>query len=295
VHVEHERFLINMRHHSAPLGDVSSTPGSLDGEEGRGRYLEQAGEEPPPTRSFSPWSDDSSSDTPLNSQPEQIHSASELQDNMEAVEAMLNQLARIAVAVRRSGRRSRLQKADQRFIPEEHEDLESHLVTILLARPGCSKEQLDPRQLSDVQRRLIRCNLKRRNRFLYAQEHSIRLAPAISGEHATEKARLQQPTSDVLARGALKPLTVDATPWEAAGISANPTLRTGTSASAVSDSLTLPQDMAPAPAASTIMSSTVIDLKYPRPPKIEKGALIFPCPCCCETLPVAFSDINKWK
>jgi hypothetical protein len=246
---------------------------------------------------LSPWSDDSASDSQLASEFERLSSSNSLQKNMQDVEMILDQLARVAVAVRRSGRRSRLQKADQRFKPAEHEDLQKHLTTILLARPEFSEEQIHASKLSEVQQRLIHCNLKRRNRFLYAQQHSKWLNTDAAGRLSQEQAIETRPAvggESTKEKQKSLPLTTKPSS-EAAAALINPTVRTGTSASAVSDSLALPRALLLAPATSTIMSSTVINLKYPRPPKIEKGALVFTCPCCCQVLPAAFSEGNRWK
>ena len=107
----------------------------------------------------------------LEKSSEPLSSSNPLHENMQNIEMMLDQLARIVIAVQQSGRRSQLQKADQRFKPEKHKDLQEHLITILLARPEFLKEQIDPSKLSDVQQQLIHCNLKHHNRFLYAQQH----------------------------------------------------------------------------------------------------------------------------
>jgi len=265
---------------------------SHDGEL-RGRLATLSPEEPP-ARSFSPWSDDSASDTQSETEFKPLSSGNPLYENMQSVEMMLDQLARIAVAVRRSGRRSRLQKADQRFKSEEHDDLQKHLITVLLARPEFSKEQIEPSKLSEVQQRLIYCNLKRRNRFLYAQQHSKWLDPDTAGRPSQAQAIETIGTRPLTGGEAAKEKQKKPSS-EAADARINPTIRTGTSASAVSDSLALPRALIPAPAASTIMSSTVIDIKYPSPPKIKEGARVFTCPCCCQTLPVTLSEENRWR
>lgn len=236
----------------------------------------------------------------------ELETLSLLHEKMQNVEMILDQLARIAVAVRRSGKRSRLQKADQRFKAEEHKDLQQHLITMLslLARPRASNEEIDPSKLreeiylsklSEVQQRLIHCNLKRRNRFIYAQQHSKWLDPGTAGrlsQPQTSKAIGTRPANDgEVAKEEQKSLETPV--HEAADAPINPTIRTGTSASAVSDRLDLPQ--IPVPAASTIMSSTVIDLQYPHPPKRKETARIFTCPCCCQALPVTLSEKNRWK
>lgn len=252
--------------------DLPSEPG-LD-EDHHGSPVTTSPEEPT-TRSFSPWSDESASDGRSEKGLEPLSSGDQLHENMQNIEMMLDQLARIAVAVRKSGRRSRLQKADRRFKPEEHEDLQKHLTIILLARPQVLEEQMDPSKLSEVQQRLIRCNLIRRNRFLYAQQHSKGLHPDTSA-HPSEAQVIQTIATRPAADGELtkeeqKPLPLIAkSSSEAVNAPINPTIRTGTSASRVSDSLALPRAPMPAPAASTIMSSTVINVKYPHPPKKRK-------------------------
>lgn len=284
----------------AALSETTSLLSEVsNGEDSRGR-LATLSPEAPPARSFSPWSDDSASDTQSEKGFEPLSSGNPLHENMQNIEMMLDQLSRIAVAVRQSGRRSRLQKADQRFKPEEHKDLQKHLITVLLACPELSKEQIDPSKLSKVQQRLIHCNLKRRNRFLYAQQHSKGLDPDTAGRlsqaQIIEIMGTRPATNEESAKKNQMSLPlITKPPSEAADAPINPTIRTGTSASAVSDSLALQQALEPAPATSTIMSSTVIDLKYPRPPKRKDGARVFTCPCCCQALPVTLAEVNRWK
>jgi hypothetical protein len=210
---------------------------------------------------------------------------------------ILDYLVRITIVLRGSGRRTRLQKADERFEPEEHEDLQKHLTIIILARPEFSKEQIEPTPLSEVQQRLILCNLKRRNRFLYAQRHSKWLNPVTTGHpsqprpieiHSANNREAAEQTQKSLMPIA-KHLSEDP------GASMNPAIRTGTSLSAISESLALPQALTPAPSISIVMSSTVMNLKYPRPPRRREDALVFTCPCCCQVYPVTLSEENRWK
>ncbi|EHK42032.1 hypothetical protein TRIATDRAFT_251390, partial [Trichoderma atroviride IMI 206040] len=235
-------------------------------------------------RSSPVWSDEST-DEELEVELRLLASRSPLGKQMKAVELMLDQLARIALAVRRSGRRSRLQKADQRFKPEDHSDLQTHLVTILLAHPDILKEQTDPARLSEIQQRLVRCNLKRRNRFLYAQRHAEKLGSGI----------LQNQSHIQPIEATESPPNASKEPVKVANAPVNPTVRTGTSASAVSNVLALQQMHKSAPAASTVMSTTVRLLKYPHPPKVGEDVLIFKCPCCCQALPRVFLEGQKWK
>ncbi|KAH0499592.1 hypothetical protein TgHK011_006773 [Trichoderma gracile] len=129
-----------------------------------------------PPRPFSPWSDEDDADSdefPSMAAKQPLPPKSLLERNMEDAEMLLKQLANIAVIVRKSGRGSRLQRADQQFEPEEHKDLQAHLTTMMLLNNIEQRsdvhsvhERLDPSKLSDIQERIIHCNLKRRNRFL---------------------------------------------------------------------------------------------------------------------------------
>ncbi|PKK41953.1 hypothetical protein CI102_14008, partial [Trichoderma harzianum] len=250
--------------------------------------VEHTGEQPvagaQTGRSSPVWSDEST-DEEWEVELKLLASRSPLGKQMKAIELMLDQLARIALAVRRSGRRSRLQKADQRFKPEDHSDLQTHLVTILLAHPDILKEQTDPARLSEIQQRLVRCNLKRRNRFLYAQRHAEKLGSGI----------LQNQSHIQPIEATETPPDASKEPVKVANGPVNPTVRTGTSASAVSNVLALQQMHKSAPAASTVMSTTVRSLKYPHPPKVGEDVLIFKCPCCCQALPRVFLEGQKWK
>ncbi|KAE8138675.1 hypothetical protein BDV38DRAFT_281972 [Aspergillus pseudotamarii] len=247
-----------------------------------------APQEPPP-RPFSPWSTDSDSDSREDNESRLGSTRNPLHEGMQNVEMMLDQLARIGVSIRQSGRRSRLQKADQRFRPEGHKELEQHLSTILLARPEFSKDGIELSKLTEVQQRLIHCNLKRRNRFLYAQQHSKGLDSLSPMDQFTTPVTDMKPTDPQPGLKDQRPGAANAKMSSGQGDG-----KTGTSASAVSESYLLDGIPVPAPATSTIMSSTVIDLEYPRPPIVSKEAQLFRCPCCCVALPMFFLETNRW-
>ncbi|KAM6486263.1 hypothetical protein HDV62DRAFT_403571 [Trichoderma sp. SZMC 28011] len=136
-----------------------------------------------PPRGFSPWSTPS----PTNSESETgsddpLVNTSPLQSSKEEVEHILKQLSRLDVVILKSdsaGSASRNQKADQLFKREDHEDLYKHLTVVVLGRGGQDGPQsydIDPALLTPIQERLILSNLRRRNRFQYAQIHYKKLA-----------------------------------------------------------------------------------------------------------------------
>lgn len=216
---------------------------------------------------------------------------------------MLDQLAALAVAIRKSGAHARLQKADRNLDPSQHEALRDHLCAILLSQPtemGNLTNPVNSNLLSTVQKRLIQANLQRRNRFLYAQRHSrrigvIKISPEtvglMSGQSAVMdpkkpvEAPSEEPVSSKrlidIARGPQTPHTVQTV--------------TSTTASAVQGSIALSQKPKSSQGALTQVSSTGSRIVYPHPPTLKKGVSTFKCPCCCQSLPTMFAEGGRWK
>lgn len=256
------------------------------------------------SRDFSPWSDTSSDSQPYEASYPTKNSI--ISENMRNVEKMLDQLARIAIAIRKSGTSSRLQKADKTLNINDHKELRSHLITIILSQKqlhgvkSFSPGQIDPDTcgLTAVQFRLIDCNLKRRNRFLYAQKHSKALNTQVSsGDTLSEKKIHQesesryQPQQEhaVPVRSVLPPVSA-----EPAEQRQNVSVNTGTSASRVPDQFVIPQNRVPSQASTTQLSTTVMKLDYPHPPKVNPKASVFRCPCCCQSLPASMHKKHRW-
>ncbi|PFH61505.1 hypothetical protein XA68_17162 [Ophiocordyceps unilateralis] len=246
--------------------------------EDRGRTLTDNPSSPCSTRqrSLSPWSDASMYEATSEDSTSEVESDAALLKAMSIVDSILDQLARIAIVIRRSGTRSRLQKADGLFKPEDHGNLFTHLMTIVLSqRPSTvfPLQELDQSELSSVQLRLINCNLRRRNRFLHAQKHSkaLEAKPAIrisatvqeSGNSSQRESKVNMPS--ISKPAATKPIEQAATP----------SAKTGTSATGVTDLEPLPQNSVPLQAAATQLSATVKKLGYPRPPVIKPDARLF--------------------
>lgn len=227
---------------------------------------------------------------------------------MRNTETILDQLSRLAVTIRKSGTHARLQKADRCFDLNGHEDLRNHLIAVLLSQPakdGNPPMQRDPSTLNQVQQRLINANLRRANRFRYAQRHSMKLGPGPMLP-LPEKDTIDQHNETFVDRIALanrSPILVDATPstqqrardvkrlWNlpaAAGA-------TSTTASAVEGSIVVPQTITPSKPAMTQVSSTGSKLVYPRPPRMKQGLHTFKCPCCCQSFPRMFSEGERWR
>ncbi|KAL3293052.1 Pfs NACHT and Ankyrin domain protein [Colletotrichum asianum] len=256
-------------------------------------------------RGFSPWSDDSSSH-PGSGSLSVAEDTSALLEVEAEVEQIINHLARVALAIRKSGTSSRLHKADRTFDPSNHQKLRRHLELVILARgreDGSSDYHIDREALTAIQERLILANLRRRNRYRYAQKHADKLAvDSASTNNAGAKSTavdiltLRQNDSALRApqiaeskRGQSHGQEKDRLPHRSQGL-------TATSASGVAQAMeAVPkQILTPSRVAKTNITATAARVLYPKPPK-SKMLQYFKCPCCFQMLPDMYREKTLWK
>ena len=153
-----------------------------------------------------------------------------------------------------------------------------------------------------VQARLVDANLRRRNRFNYAQKHSMKLAAEVPPpmelgtiQNATEL-HLQQAEEHPVTQSQNLPIDVPQ------GIPAEGTAPSvpGLTATSASDVGTKIDDVpaplaAPPQAPMTQITSIAAKIRYPRPPQLRASLSSFKCPCCCQTLPAMFQQSTQWK
>ncbi|KAK8127323.1 hypothetical protein PG984_008431 [Apiospora sp. TS-2023a] len=100
-----------------------------------------------------------------------------LENAKREVNLLLETLQSI-VSVCRARYASWLEAADSQFVPENHAELERHLETKLCeqgpysTRTNTGSESQVTPELSEVQKRLVNANLKRRNRFIFISRQS---------------------------------------------------------------------------------------------------------------------------
>ncbi|KAM0345648.1 hypothetical protein ACHAPU_006302 [Fusarium lateritium] len=286
------RFSPN-EHESPPSSNSSQT-------------LDEPKESPEPTpRSFSPWSDSSATDSESRDDTDQ---ESPDLGNLEAakseVEQIIDHLIRLGVAIRKSGTSSRSQKADRYFKDSDHQDFLRYLTVIVLGRgteDGREQFEIDPKSLSPVQERLVMANLRRRNRFLYAQRHAKKLDartsfttenqfgypvydnPVLIDETASVRRPMAIPEEQPLPETLISPPI--------------PVAMTATSASKVGSNIVEVPQHTPALSqiAKTDITTIAAKVIYPRPPRSQPGLRFFRCPCCCQTLPALFRESSQWK
>lgn len=237
------------------------------------------------------------------------------------VDSSLENLALIAVAIRKTGKRSRLERADRRFNPEEHTELRD-LLRILCLRQNSRKEagndavrndfkfrKLSTQEcittskefeLSEPQQRLIEVNLHRRNRFLRAQEHSQKLKARQSEEPAkfddtreeTDAEIKRLPNAEAVSQGNIRNITRE--PGKRIILQA-PTIPE-TKASTAEGGFQFRKAKTPSQPAMTAITILTAAAQYPEAPQTCQKSSMFKCPCCCQVLPAEIGiDKDLWK
>lgn len=113
-------------------------------------------------------------------------SSSDLQDMIANIDSVVDSLAFIGVQIRRSGRKSRLRKADNSYdrYQYRYKKFRAHLACVMVSKPTeagrpvgederfQSVDYFTNLRFSPIQERLIEANLRRRYRFIEVQRHS---------------------------------------------------------------------------------------------------------------------------
>lgn len=239
--------------------------------------------------------------------------ALDLELAVQDVDSVLEQLASLAVAIRRSGSTTRMQKADRTFDPSKHPELQRHLTLFIAFQSPSQIEQLRVARrsqsptsgpafhLDTVQERLITANLRRRHRFLYAQRHASKLERHTQEYESSLRNATKLHANQVAEASELEAEDNVTSKTTQTGIEF-PTIPKGvltnTTASEVVTPIrySIPRRTAPSQQARTEISTTASKLVYPTGPEIKPSASTFQCPCCCMPL---LSDVaiqsNKWR
>lgn len=238
-------------------------------------------------------------------------------ESIQNVDSVLENLALIGVAVRRTGKASRNRRANQSFNLSEHQELRKHLECMILLRPtkeglfrrkedGEFITDLDVSKLSDLQMRLIQANLRRRHNFIVAQKHSIsQKAP----QAQSSAAHLSLPIESLLQSDSITK-TQDMANFQSSAPSPTSHLATrgkSTAARTISGfSLastaegTLKFDTAAKRyvpgVAKTQITFIASNADFPKAPFITSDQKISKCPCCCQSIPgEIFRHPKEWK
>ncbi|KAK6527641.1 hypothetical protein TWF694_004624 [Orbilia ellipsospora] len=216
------------------------------------------------------------------------------------VEVTLNQIVRLTVAIRKAGSDARLKRADRSFdlASPKIQDLKEFLELIIHPR-GFKKEG----QLTPIQLRLIEANLRRWHRFDYAKLHSKKLArrdTALRGLPGSLASILHDGSTfnpkpegsfDITRReGATAVALKNVVPQVEYTIPLTAT----TAASAIEGTIII-SDRVRTRTSATVISRVSSKISYPRPPNVQRSNTVFKCPCCQQSLPVAYTEHSQWK
>ena len=216
------------------------------------------------------------------------------------------------------------------FHPSRYAALQSYL-TIVLCRDtklhgGHAHETAPPSQmntetlvqtigfsqLSREQQLLIRANLIRRHRFIFARRRASALKGQIKKPEGKPTDLVYPPSMEAIGQGTeAKSSTSDKEKSDKAriaeakhttpSVALHSEFTASTAATAVLEGLkhekwTAATDQLAERALSTQISSTTAAVRYPRPPKVNPGSQTFKCPCCQETLPARTARTPRvWK
>jgi hypothetical protein len=222
-----------------------------------------------------------------------------VRDILIGIDSVVDSLAFIGVQIRRSGRKSRLQKADRSFDRNRarYRSLRAHLSCVIVSRPtqqGRTEEDCHgydyfaDLSFSPIQERLIEANLKRRHRFIEAQRHSqgLKNSSTMTRRYNTGSASEIKHQDSLLEQKR-----------KAAASEQHRTLtRSATSASGLDPEWGGLHIQRRPSSAITRITAITATAKYPRvhaPSNMDQK--LIQCPCCCQALPTAELEDIIWR
>lgn len=260
------------------------------------------------------FSDFSSEGSESYSMPSIGESGGPLSESYFNIKTILEQLTRVATAIRRSGAKHRYRKADALLKEQDFEDFKKHLTFVVLMRTVHLNAEKSAAEystisqgfglelLSVVQKRLIHANVVRRNRIILATRSmgpiETQDAEQIQQQGLLEMAKL--PLSEVkpAIRIALKPTQTVSdeliAPLQAPSINAPSTIE---SATEIGSQFNLQAAVSNQKTPSVVTRITRIGATqdYPSCPTPILGGILR-CPYCADLLPVEYSsNSSRWR
>lgn len=235
------------------------------------------------------------------------------------VEVTLSYLTELAISIRKSGTRYRDSRAEQfgkndsnfqKTRAETYDFLTSIRLSGIFKECQSTTESLarEVNFKTPVIERLVDCNMKRWNRFLYARHHDKTLSAVPSAENAPNlETRIDTGTdrtsgqilpeiSQTISEGVVG--TPTSMGPEATVISKLSTAATPIGKEALEVTLApVIEDPSEAPAPNVAGSFVAgrLRLKYPKPPKTDASSKYFQCSCCRQLLPIEFAERENWR
>jgi len=237
---------------------------------------------------------------------------SDVRNAIANIDSTLDSLAFIGIQIRRSGRKSRLRKADDSFDENRHKyrKFRAHLACVITSKPTQegrpknegneihSVDEFASLKLPLIQQRLVEANLRRRHRFMEAQRHSHGLQVrstkishtvipqqfvAMAADYNKHKV---SPMQDTKVAVALR---------EQPGHPAAPTM-TGTSASGLDSKWGGFRNNRHVGSTVTHITAITAAARYPKArPLSNQDQMLVKCPCCCQAIPASELEDSQWR
>lgn len=229
----------------------------------------------------------------------------EIEEAEQGIDEMTDNLAWIGSAIRQSGTKSRLQKADMSFESDRSgkdkrqcDELRAHFICIMKSRPTESAKSEDysrefsSMELQGIQNRLVEANLRRWHRFRYAQCHSdvLRASRAVQNMpmHVISEGNIPDSTAEPTNTPAPRMNTAAAKQRLEANDQGETrtTSNAGFSASAFGSEYQGLEGRYARPAKSTMTRISTITgfARFPKAKKPRTHRKTLLCPCCCQAI-----------
>ena len=233
-----------------------------------------------------------------------------VKEALSKIDSMVHNLISIGVAIRHSGQKSRLQKADASFDRdrEKYLDLRAHLACVIVSKPSegprtpSDSNHFTKMELSPIQNRLVEANLRRRHRFMEAQRHSHLLkGPTLM---VPGRPPMQQLTEILPTIGTKFPTEDPEIPKVKSKLKLAPT-----ATAAKTDTMTMSGTIASTPetgfkglqhkgharSAVTRITAITAAARYPRANTSSIEQFSFKCPCCCQAIPTKEAEDIQFR
>lgn len=213
---------------------------------------------------------------------------------------LITQLLSLTCSIREVDTKTKLNSADEIFDADRHSELFFHLILILQAKAWTRSEredwirQIDSNKspLDEIQTRIVLANLRRRNRFLHAQNHTDK--PKEQKYTANTRKSTSRRVSDFLSRR-LESEVAGQVPADS-GSTRVPATSSAANTSTVAPSSQDTKHTTDSTSSSVItISGTYSQLRYPRVPRTSKSMQTFKCPSCCHLLPLTDAEPARWR
>lgn len=232
----------------------------------------------------------------------------------QGIDEITDNLAWTGSAIRRSGTKTRLQKADTFFEHDmagkdkpQGDQLRTHLICIIKSRPTPSATSEDyirdfrSMELQEIQNRLVEANLRRWHRFRYAQRHSDILRASRAAQNMPLHALPEGSALDSTAEPTDDPTPRINTAFAKQRNKVNDGGETGStaglSATAFGSEIQELEGRYTRPAKSTMTRISTItgSARFPKAKKSQAQRKTLLCPCCCQALPLEEAeDPDLW-